>query len=87
MKATTAQVRALDALGRLHVADREIADELAALFARTPSLAVQRAIAEVFLRGDPHATDARKLSDILRSHRLHSPDGEDLIDQLVRRLS
>jgi hypothetical protein len=87
MKATTAQVRALDALGRLHVADREIADELAALFARTPSLAVQRAIAEVFLRGDPHATDVRKLTDILRQHRHRSPDGDDLIDQLVRRLS
>jgi len=25
--------------------------------------------------------------DILRSHRHHSPDGEDLIDQLVRSLS
>jgi hypothetical protein len=87
MKATSAQVRALDALGRLHVADQEIADELAALFARTSSLAVQRAIAEVFLRGDPGASDARKLADILRHHRLHSPDGEDLIDQLVRQLS
>ena len=86
MKATTAQVRALDALGRLHVADREIADELAALFARTPSLAVQRAIAEVFLRGDPGAADTRKLSDILRHHRLRSPDGADLIDQLVHQL-
>jgi hypothetical protein len=87
MKANAAQVRALGALGRLHVADREIADELAALFARTPSLAVQRAIAEVFLRGDPGAADTRKLADLLRQHRLHSPDGEDLIDQLVRRLS
>jgi hypothetical protein len=87
MKTTPAQVRALDALGRLHVADREIAGELAALFARTPSLAVQRAIAEVFLRGDPGTIGGRTLAELLRRHRLHSPDGEDLIDQLVRRLS
>jgi hypothetical protein len=87
MKANAAQVRALDALGRQHVADREISDELAALFARTSSLAVQRAIAEVFLRGDTGAADSRKLADVLRHHRLSSPDGEDLIDQLLRRLS
>ncbi len=87
MKATAAQVRALDALGRLHLADPAILAELARLFARTPSLAVQRAIAEVYLRADPNAVDPPKLVDVLRRHRLRSPDGEDLIDVVVRSLS
>jgi hypothetical protein len=48
---------------------------------------VQRAIAEVYLRSDPRAIGGPKLVDVLRRHRLRSPDGEDLIDVLVRRLS
>jgi hypothetical protein len=87
MKPGAAQVRALGALARLHIADRAALERLAALFARTPSLAVQRAIAEVFLRSDPRALEAPRLVRVLRDHRLRSPDGEDLIDVLVRRLS
>jgi hypothetical protein len=87
MKPGAAQVRALGTLARLHIADRQALDRLAALFARTPSLAVQRAIAEVFLRSDPQALERPRLVRVLREHRLRSPDGEDLIDVLVRRLS
>jgi hypothetical protein len=87
MPAGPAQVRALDALGRMHPGDRETLDSLAALFGRTRSLAVQRALAEVFLRSDPAAISAARLAGVLRTHRLRSPDGQDLIDVLVRQLS
>ena len=87
MKPGAPQVRALDALGRMHVSDAKVLDALAALFARTPSLAVQRAIAEVFLRSDPDAIARPEVAKLLRAHRLRSPDGEDLIDVLLRRLS
>ena len=87
MPAGPAQVRALDALGRMHPADAETLDTLAALFVRTRSLAVQRAIAEVFLRADPAAIPAARVARTLRTHRLRSPDGQDLIDVLVRQLS
>ena len=87
MRPGAAQVRALDALGRMHVSDAAVLDRLAALFERTPSLAVQRAIAEVFLRSDPGAIARPRLAKLFRAHRLRSPDGEDLIDVLVRRLS
>jgi len=87
MKPGPAQVRALDALGRMHLSDAKALDQLAALFARTRSLAVQRAIAEVFLRSDPQAIARPQVAKIFRTHRLRSPDGADLIDVLVRELS
>jgi hypothetical protein len=87
MPAGPAQVRALDALGRMHPADAQALDTLAALFGRTRSLAVQRAIAEVFLRSDPAAIPAARMAKVLRTQRLRSPDGQDLIDVLVRELS
>jgi hypothetical protein len=85
MKDSGAQVRALDTLARLHIVDREILDELARLFARTTSLAVQRAIAEIFLRSDAPDPAPQELIGVLRQHRLQSPDGDDLIDTLIRR--
>ena len=87
MPAGPAQVRALDALGRMHPADAQALETLAALFGRTRSLAVQRAIAEVFLRSDPAAIPAERMAKVLRTQRLRSPDGQDLIDILVRQLS
>ena len=87
MKPGPAQVRALYALGLMHLADRGALDELAALFARTTSLAVQRAIAEVFLRSDPRAIPRARIAKLFRAHRLRSPDGEDLIDVVARELS
>jgi hypothetical protein len=87
MKPGPAQVRALDALGRMHLSDAAALDQLAALFAKTRSLAVQRAVAEVFLRSDPRAIARPQAARIFRTHRLRSPDGADLIDVLLRELS
>jgi hypothetical protein len=82
-----AQVRALDTLGRLHISDRTILDELARSFAVAKSVNVQRAIAEVFIRSDPKAIARPELAATLREHRLRAPGGgEDLIDVLLRRL-
>jgi hypothetical protein len=54
MRGSAAQVRALDALGRLQITDREIFAELTRSFAMATSLNVQRAIAEVFPALGPH---------------------------------
>ncbi len=86
MPESRAQVRALDTLGRHHISDRQILDELARSFASARSLGVQRAIAEVFIRSDPKAIAKPQLASLLREHRLRSPDGADLIDVLITRL-
>jgi hypothetical protein len=87
MPPSAAQVRALGALARLHIADRGILDELARAFADSKSVKVQRAIAEVFIRSDPKALPGPQLAGLLRSHRLKSPDGRpDLIDTLISSL-
>jgi hypothetical protein len=52
MPESSAQVRALEAIARQRVADRETLDELTRLFSRTRSPAVRRAIEEVFLRSE-----------------------------------
>ena len=85
MTSVSAQVRALETIARQHVADREVLDELARLFERAPTLRVQRAIAEIFLRAGPAAYPQEELAGLLRRHRMKSPDGEDLIDVLIRR--
>lgn len=79
MPAESGQVRALETLARQHVADRESLEALAALYARTRSPAVQRAVAEIFLRTD-RALIAPATAAMLRSRRL-KPDA--LIDQLL----
>ena len=80
-------VRALDTLARLHVADREVLEELTRAFASARSASVQRAIAEVFLRSDPGAIPRRELASVIRQHRLRSTGGgEDLVDVLLRRI-
>jgi len=78
-----AQVRALDTLGRMRIADAEILDELSRAFAEAKSAGVQRAIAEVFIRSDYRKPE---LAAVLRSHRIRSGPGEDLIDELLRKL-
>jgi len=86
MKSIPAQVRALDTLGRHHVADHDVIEQLAQLFRRTRSLEVQRAIAEIFLRTGPEVLD-RRVAAVLRDARLHGPGAQpDLIDQLLQRL-
>jgi hypothetical protein len=84
MDTAGAQARALDGLARLRIADREVLEELTRLFMRTRSLAVQRALAEVFIRADYRGSG--ELGPLLRRHRLRSPDGDDVIDTLIARL-
>jgi hypothetical protein len=87
MKRTPAQVRALEALARLHIADRHTLDELAGLFARTASHAVQRAIAEIFLRANAGTISSPELLAVLLKHRLKPVGGsQDLVDVLIGRL-
>ena len=88
MPNSSAQVRALDTLGRLHISDRQILSDLARSFATAGSVNVQRAIAEVFIRSDPAALPRREVAAALRDHRIKATDGRsDLIDVLIQRLS
>ncbi|HET7731396.1 MAG TPA: hypothetical protein VFK48_15310 [Usitatibacter sp.] len=87
MKGTAAQVRALETLARHHVADAEVIGELGRLFARTASAAVQRAIAEIFLRADAGTIASTELVTVLQKHRLAPVGGgQDLVDVLIGRL-
>jgi hypothetical protein len=86
MTESDAQVRALNTLAHYYLSDQESLDELARLFPRARSVDVQRAIAGVFIRADYGAIGRLDLVRVLRRHRLKSPDGEDLIDVLIRRL-
>jgi hypothetical protein len=56
------------------------------LFPVATSVNVQRAIAGVFIRSDYRSLPRQDLVRMLRQHRIKSPDGEDLIDVLIRRL-
>jgi len=81
-----AQVRALDTLARHPLADRTILDDLVALYPRTRSVGVQRAIAGILLRSDYASMPRAELAQKLRQHRLRSAEGPDSIDVLLRRL-
>jgi hypothetical protein len=76
-------VRALETLARLNITDRETIEQLAQVFVDAKSINVQRAIAEVFLRSDARALPKAELASIVRRHSLR---GDDLIDQLLRKL-
>jgi hypothetical protein len=86
MPESGAQVRALDTLAHYYLADRESLDQLTRLFPLARSVSVQRAIAGVFIRSDYRALPRQELARMLRERRIKSPDGEDLIDVLIRRL-
>ena len=88
MPGSSAQVRALDALARLNISDRQILADLTRSFAEARSASVQRAIAEIFIRSDPKALPRPDLAAALRDHRLRAPGGggSDLIDVLLARL-
>lgn len=81
-----AQVRALETLARQRVSDPHSLGQIAALFRQTRSLQVQRAIANVLLRADVQLLERGELLQSLRRHRLRSPDGQDVIDALIRVL-
>jgi len=86
MTESAAQVRALDTLAHYYLSDRESLAELAKLFPRAATVSVQRAIAGVFIRSDYRAVAQLDLVQVLRRFRIKSPDGEDMIDVLIRRL-
>lgn len=86
MTASGAQVRALDTLARHRLSDRQSLDELARLFPVAGSVGVQRAIAAVLIRADTSAMAKPEVARVLSQHRLKSPDGDDIIDILIRRL-
>ena len=87
MKANGAQVRALEALARQHIDDRAALADLASLFARTRSVAVQRAVAEAFLRANPGTISRPELLTVLEKHRIRPGGGsQDLVEVLIGRL-
>ncbi len=86
MPRSGAQLRALDTLARQHISDRASLDELARLFPVADTVGVQRAIAGVFIRANYADLDRVALVHTLTESRLKSPDGDDLIDVLIRRL-
>jgi hypothetical protein len=86
MSGADAQVRALDTLAHLRLSDGDILQDLARLFAVAKSVSVQRAIAGILIRADFHALAKPELVRALRQTRIKSPDGEDVIDILIRRL-
>jgi hypothetical protein len=86
MNSSDAQVRALDTLAHYRLSDRESLEELTRLFPLAKSVNVQRAIAGILIRSDYRTIAGPELVRALRQHRLKSPEGEDLIDVLIRRL-
>jgi len=75
-----AKVRALEALARLPVEDREALAVLERLFAVTRSAEVQEAVAEIFLRS-PYRPAG--LASLLEEHRLAAPGRGPLVDSLA----
>ncbi len=86
MTGSSAQVRALDTLGRHRLSDRQSLDELARLFPVTRSVDVQRAIAAAFIRSDYQLLPRSEMVSMLSEYRLKSTGGTDAIDILLRRL-
>jgi hypothetical protein len=86
MTGSGTQVRALDTLARHRLSDRQSLSELARFFPAAGSVDVQRAIAAVFIRADYQAIAKPEVASVLSQYRLKSPDGNDIIDILLRRL-
>lgn len=86
MSAAGTQVRALEALAKQRLADAQSLQEIAGLFPRARSLAAQRAIAGILIRADIKVLARADLVRSLRQYRLKSPDGNDVIDALIRLL-
>ena len=86
MADSAAQVRALDTLAHHRLSDRTTLEALARLYPVAKSVNVQRAIAGILIRSDYQQIATPELLRALQEHRLKSPDGQDLIDVLIRRL-
>ena len=86
MKASEAQVRALESLSRHYVSDREVIDMLIRLFTQTSAEPVQDAIAGILIRADRRSIDGSQLLRMLAENRRPSAGGDSMIDALIRRL-
>ena len=86
MSGGAGQVRALESLSRQRLADPQSLQAMAELFVQVRSLNAQRAIANILIRADTQSMARADLSRMLRQHRLKSPDGQDVIDMLIRTL-
>jgi hypothetical protein len=86
MGAADAQVRALETLARQRLADPESLREIARLFPQAKSVGVQRAIASILIRSDYRVLGQSDLARSLKQTRIKSPDGDDVIDALIRVL-
>ncbi|HUR90624.1 MAG TPA: hypothetical protein VMZ74_16185 [Ramlibacter sp.] len=86
MPASGAQVRALETLAQQRVSDPEGLREIARLFPIAKSVDVQRAIAGILIRADHRVLGHADLARSLKATRLKSPDGDDVIDALIRVL-
>ena len=86
MNGSEAQVRALDTLATYALSDRESLEALSHLLLVATSVNVQRAIAGVLVRADYASIASPEFLSALRKHRVKSPDGDDLVDILIRRL-
>jgi hypothetical protein len=82
-----AQARALDALARLGLSDRESLEKLTRLYPVAESASVQTAIAGVLIRASGDVIANPELAQTLRERRIRTAaNGGDLIDVLIRRL-
>jgi hypothetical protein len=86
MSPSEAQVRALEALGRHYLSDRDILEMLVRLFSHTTSWSVQAAVAGILMRADQRSIASPELVRTLHEDRLPAPPGEHMIDALIRRL-
>ncbi len=86
MTAAAAQVRALETLAKQRLTDPQSLQEIARLFPLARSLDVQRAIAGILIRSDYRTLVQADLARSLTQYRLKSPDGNDVIDMLIRML-
>ena len=88
LPAGPAQIRALEALGRHYVSDREVLERLVALYGRTSSAAVQTAVAGILLRADRSALPAQTLRQTLITLRRDARNGagDGTIDALIALL-
>jgi hypothetical protein len=87
MRASAAQVLALETLGRLYLSDREVLDRLVQLFTTTPSWQVQAAVVDILIRADKLALASPQLVGTLMAKRRPSPEGhDDLVDELIQKL-
>ncbi|MEO8506481.1 MAG: hypothetical protein ABI593_02510 [Betaproteobacteria bacterium] len=86
MNGPAAQVRALEALGRHRMSDPQSLESLTRLYRVAQTWNVQTAIAGILIRADYSSLKGPEFVRTLQEHRRKSPEGDDMIDALIRRL-